>query len=47
MQEVHGASGLLTDKSIQKKIFALLSEDLCRSEESRQRAVQVSVKPFY
>jgi hypothetical protein len=43
-QEVQDVSGLRTAESIQKKIFAPLCEYLCRSEEPRERAIQIGVK---
>jgi hypothetical protein len=47
VQLVHDMSGLWTAESIQKTIFALSSEHLCRSEGSRERAVQIDLKHFH
>jgi hypothetical protein len=46
VQSVRDVSGLRTAQSIQKKIFGVFCEDLCRIEELRELAAQIGVKPF-
>jgi hypothetical protein len=46
MQKVRDVSGLRIAESIQKKMFALLREYLCRSEELPEQPAQIGIKSF-